>query len=349
MVSVDPNPNFTPMPYMTNDFNGMPYRWLGRSGLRGSAVGAGLWKIGYPETGDGARADEKTGLRILDRAIELGVTFWDTANRYNEGSGNSERVIGRWLKANPDQRSNVIVCTKCFGGTDGVTPNHSRLSRQNILNSLYNSLKRLQLDYVDILYFHQYDPDIPVEESLAAIEDLVRRDLVRYFAVSNFSVDQLRLYRAVEKEFSVRCRIVAVQNRFDIVRGEAPDRAGVLDYCAQAGIALVAYSPLAQGLLSNRYLDITKAGPGDRLFDEGTLGKIASAAVVDRQQRLAALARGWGMDLSQLALAYMLTLPGMGPLIPGVTSVQQLESNAGAGKVVLTGEQKSAIKSIVGI
>jgi len=96
-----PHPDLYGVEYEMDDFNGMPYRWIGQSGLRASAVGLGTWKYGLPETGDGARVDERTAFQIFDRAIELGVTFWDTANRYNNASGNSERVIGRWLKATP--------------------------------------------------------------------------------------------------------------------------------------------------------------------------------------------------------------------------------------------------------
>lgn len=347
-----------PVPYATTDWHGMPYRALGKSGLRASAVGIGAWKFGLPETGDNARVDEKTAFAIFDRAIELGVTFWDTANRYNDGSGNSERVIGRWLKANADQRGNVIVCTKCYGGVDGTTPNHSGLSRQNILTSVYASLRRLQADYIDVLYFHQYDTHTPIDESLAAVEDLVRRDLVRYFAVSNFTVDQLRFYDAAIASMSARCRIVAVQNRFNLLTGETMDspgptgklvdRSGVLDYCARNGIALVAWSPLAQGLLTERYLDLNTVGAGDRLYDEGALARVARADVIARQKELAELARAWGMPLSELALAYMLTLPGMGPLIPSVSSVKQLEANARAGTVALSAEQKQAVRAIVG-
>jgi aryl-alcohol dehydrogenase-like predicted oxidoreductase len=343
-----PHPDLYRVPFMSDEWHGMPYRRAGQSGLRTSVIGIGTWKFGFPETGDGARVDEKTAYAIFDRAIELGVTFWDTANRYNDGSGNAERVIGRWLKANPDQRRNVIVCTKAYGAVDGSTPNHSRLSRQNILDSVYASLRRMQLDYVDMLYFHLYDQETPIEESLAAIEDLVQRDLVRYFAVSNFTVDQLKLYKAVEQRLSPRCRAVAVQNRLDILRGEQADKQGVLRYCAGNGVAFVPYSPLAGGLLSDRYLDLGKVGQGDRLFDEGTLSKVAEQAIVARQQALAALAHNWDMELSQLALAYMLTLPGMGTLIPSASTVKQLESNARAGTITLSAEQRNQVHAIVG-
>ena len=339
-----PHPELYGVPWSADEFNGMPYRRLGPSGLRASNVGLGTWKVGYPDTGDGARVDERTAFRLFDRAIELGVTFWDTANRYNNASGNSERVIGKWLRANPDQRGNVVLATKVCGGMDGRSPNHSRLSRANILDSVYACLKRLQTDTIDVLYFHSFDATAPIEESLAAVEDLVRRDAVRYFAVSNFSRDQLLLYRAAEAGASCRCRVCAVQNQFDILHGEAEDHAGVLEYAAGAGLSFVAWSPLARGLLSDRYLDPAKARRGDRLFDEGALPKDADAAVLAKLRRLAALAASWDLSVTQLALAYTLALPGMGPVIPSATTSAQLEANAAAGRVPLRDDRVRQVR-----
>ncbi len=341
-----PNPAQTDVPYLIDSFHSMPYRRLGQSGLQVSNVGLGTWKFGFPETGDSARVDEKTAFQIFDRAIELGVTFWDTANRYNFGSGNSERVIGRWLSSNPDQRRNVVLATKIFGGMDGYTPNHCRLGRLNILESVYACLDRLQTDSIDLLYFHSYDPFTPVEESLSAIEDLVQQDLIRYFAVSNFTVDQLRLYQAAEQNLSIRSRFIAVQNQFDILNSET-EQPGVLDYCQRTGISFVAFSPLARGLLTSRYLSAAKVGPGDRLYDEGTFSKDLSPEINRRLSQLADLAAGMGVEVNQLALAYMLAMPGMGPVIPASSTVQQLESNAAAGKLSLLSAQVEQLKSII--
>ncbi|GAP15804.1 predicted oxidoreductase [Longilinea arvoryzae] len=346
MESSIPNPAQTDVPFVIDDFHKMPYRRLGQSGLRVSNVGLGTWKFGYPETGDGARVDEKTAFEIFDRAIELGVTFWDTANRYNFGSGNSERLIGKWLANNPDQRRNIVLATKIFGGMDGYTPNHCRLGRINILESVYACLDRLQSDSIDLLYFHSYEPDTPPEESLSAIEDLVRQDLIRHFAVSNFTVDQLQLYQSLESSFSIRCRVVAVQNQYDILNFET-GQPGVLEHCRQSGVSFVAFSPLARGLLTSRYLNKTKIGPGDRLFDEGTLDKDLTPQAYQRLVQLAAVATELGLEVNQLALAYMLTLPGMGPVIPASSTVQQLESNAAAGRFVLTAEQRERINAII--
>lgn len=318
-----PNPDLYGVPYTTDSFNGMPYRRLGRSGLRASEIGLGTWKFGYPETGDGARVDRKTAFQIMDRAVELGVTFWDTANRYNAGSGNSERVIGEWLQANPDQRRNIVLATKVYGGMDGTTPNHSRLSRANILDSVYACRQRLRVDTIDLLIFHAYDPYTPVEESLAAVEDLISRDMVRYLGVSNFTVDQLKIYRAAE---TVRTRILTVQNRYNLLDGEG--HPGVLDYAAEQQISYVAWGPLARGLLTDRYLDLSKVGAGDRLYDEGILEQYTSEEKNRKLKALAGLAQSWAITLSQLTLRYMLQTPGMGPVIPSSSTVAQLEANA---------------------
>jgi aryl-alcohol dehydrogenase-like predicted oxidoreductase len=335
------------LPWSADEFNGMPYRLIGKSGLRASNIGLGTWKFGYPETGDGSRVDEKMAFKILDRALELGVTFWDTANRYNNGTGNSEKIIGKWFKSNPDQRRNIVLATKIFGGMDGITPNHSRLSRGNVIDSVYACLKRLQLEYIDILYFHAFDPLTPIEESLLAIEDLVERDLIRYFAVSNFTPYQLSLYNIIGAKLSPRCRVIAVQNQFDILNGESEKQIGTLAFAVESGISYIAWSPLARGLLTERYLDIDKVGPGDRLYDEGDKALYQDKIIHEKVKKLAELAKENGVKLNQLVISYMLSLPGMGPVIPSSSTPEQLECNAQAGKMILDNSQRKQINYIL--
>lgn len=335
------------VPFRTYEYRGMPFRPLGGCGLQVPNIGLGTWKFGYPQTGDGSRVDEQSAYAIFARSIELGATLWDTANRYNAASGNSERLIGKWLKQHPGERRNVIIATKVFGGMDGLTPNHSGLSRNNIVDSVHACLQRLQLDYIDVLYFHGFDSVVPIEESLSTIEDLVRQGLIRYFAVSNFSVEQLEAYRAIQERLSIRSRIAAVQNQYDILHGESPERSGVLEYCARHQIAFVAWSPLAGGLLTQRYLDPSQASAGDRLVDEGLLERMTAPSTMAKLHQLASLASAWDMGLSQLAMAYMLTLPGMGPIIPSSSTVRQIESNAAAGRITLTNEQLKQVQGVV--
>ncbi|PCJ52438.1 MAG: aryl-alcohol dehydrogenase [Planctomycetota bacterium] len=347
MNYLKPNPEFYNLPFSSSDFNGMPYRSLGHSGLKVSNCGLGTWKFGYPETGDGARVNEKDGLKILDVAIEEGVTFWDTANRYNSSSGNSERIIGNWINKNQDQRRNVVIATKLFGGMDGKTPNHSGLSRANILDSVYASLARMQLDYIDLLYFHGFDENVPIIESLTCVEDLVSQGLIRYFAVSNFTSEQLGAYQKIEDKLSVRCRITAVQNQFDVLYNEKESHSGVLDYCVENGISFVAYSPIRGGLITNRYLDKSNIGKGDRLFDEGVAEKELNGNNLAKLNELNEIAKKIDLEINELVLAYMLTLPGMGPIIPAASNIAQLKSNAKTGKIKLNEDVLGQIKKIL--
>lgn len=345
---LSPKPEFYSMPFTVDEFNAMPYRLFGNSGLRVSNIGLGTWKFGYPETGDAARVAEKMAFKILDKAIDSGVTFWDSANRYNASSGNSERIIGKWFANNPGQRRNVELATKLYGMMDGKTPNHCRLSRVNILEATYACLDRLQTDRVEIMQFHSYDDTTPIEESLMAIEDLISQDIIRYFGVSNFTVGQLEKYSAFAEKF-MRARIRSVQNQFDILYGESAGREGVLEYCAKNKLSFIPYSPLRGGLLTARYLDKSKVGAGDRLVDENTLDQELTEPIRKKLTRLNSLANKWEISLSQLTIAYMLHLPGMGPVIASCSTVEQLVENAKAGKISLDSEQMAAVEKIVNL
>ncbi|WP_205855862.1 aldo/keto reductase [Phytoactinopolyspora endophytica] len=344
MDDLTPDPQLYNVPFRADEYRGMPYRYVGASGLRASAIGLGTWKFGYPGTGDGARVGEEDALALLDRAAELGVTLWDTANRYNAASGNSERVIGQWLARHPGRRRDVVLATKTFGGMDGTTPNHSGLSRLQIIQSVKASLARMQTDYIDLLWFHGFDDHVPVAESLETVEDLISQGLVNYLAVSNVEHGQLSAYLDVAGTLSRRVRPVAVQNRYDPLNGET--RPGVLELSAGEGIAFVPYSPLAQGLLTDRYLDPAAAGPGDRLYDEGLLDGVATAENLKKVRRLAELARLWRVPISTMVLAYILTLPGMGPQIPSSSTIDQLEANTRAGTTALTRDQTDAVHDV---
>lgn len=337
------------IPFKIEIFNDMPFRALGSSGLKVPNIGLGTWKMGYPQTGDGSRINEKMAFEIFDKAIESGVTFWDTANRYNNASGNSERVIGSWLQNNPEQRRNIILSTKVGGCMDGLTPNHCGLSRANIIDSVYASLDRLQVSHIDVLYFHLFDPHVPIEESLMAIEDLIKMDVVRYFGVSNFTAGQMKLYKNIGESVSARSRIVAVQNQFDVIGGQRMPYEGVLEYASDEGISFISWSPLAKGLLTQRYLDPKTIGPGDRLFDEGEIKNDSNILGIKKILKLTELSAEWGLKLNELVISYMLTLPGMGPVIPSSSSVGQLTSNASAGKIILNDQQRTQIKEILSI
>ena len=275
------------------------------------------------------------------------MTFWDTANRYNNSSGNSERIIGKWFAANPSRRRDVQLATKIYSTMDGRTPNHCRLSRNSIMEAAYACLERLQTDWVDVLQFHWFDDLTPPEESLLAMEDLIAQDLVRYFGVSNFSVAQLEQYRVYEDIFR-RAKIRSVQNQFDILYGESHERKGVIEYCAGKGLSFIPWSPLRWGLISERYLDRSKIKPGARLVDEHKVEQELTKPIARKLHELAELAHKWELTLTQLAIAFMLHMPGMGPVIPACSSPDQVAENAKAGKVTLKKQQVDAVGRILG-
>ncbi len=311
------------------------YNRMGQSGLKVSEIGLGTWKFGYPERGDGARSDERDSLRILDAALDLGVTFWDTANRYNNMSGNSERIIGTWLRANPDQRRNVIIATKGRGQMDGVTPNHEGLSRLNLIESVQKSLERLQTDHIDLYLWHGADPETPIEESLRTMDDLVRQGLVRYLGVSNHNVSQIQaLLDLSDRRFLER--IVSVQNRYNALDGEG--QPGVVAFCEQNGLGFIPYSPLAQGMLSSRYAEGTTPQVGDRLVDEGILDRKRSDRALRIVRALNEIGQQHHKTEAQVALAWLLKHPSIPTVIPTARTVQQLQENAGASGFILSDE-----------
>ena len=315
---------------------------LGHSGLKVSDVGLGTWKFGYPDLGDGARSDEKTSLAILDKAAELGVVFWDTADRYNAGTGNSERVIGTWLAANPNERTNIVLATKCRVTMNGETPNHEGLSRRHIVEAVHASLRRLRQDRIDLLQFHSPDPGCPVDESVRAVDDLIRQGLVQYWGVSNYNAAQLAEMLHAADHF-LCSRLVSTQNRCNVIDGENDKETGTLAFCAANGIGYIPYSPLARGFASARYLDRSTVGPGDRLYDEGQLDKVYT----DRAQRvleaLGAIAEQRSLTIAQTALAWLLSQPGVSTVIPSASTPTQLAQNAGASGVRLTPEELTTI------
>ena len=336
---------FYGMGFAFSEFNGMPYMKLGSSGLKVSKMGLGTWKFGYPERDDNSRTGREMAFRIMSRAVELGVTFWDTANRYNESSGNSERVIGEWFGEHPEERRNIVLATKMGGAMDGLTPNHGGLSRGNVLDSVYACLERLGVGHIDLLQFHCVDPDTPIEESLEAIADLRSQDLIRYFGMSNAPVKDIEEYRKVAREYRLPM-VCSVQNSFNPLTGTRAAHAGVLEYCAANGISFIPFSPLLRGLLTNRYLKGKDVGAGDRLVYEGELEELTQGDVYDKLDRLAEIAEGLDLTIAQLSLAYLLSLPGMGPLIPSASNLQQLEENARAGTVELSAETLTKLRTI---
>lgn len=350
-------------------YRDMPCRRAGRSGLWLSEVGLGLWKWGDPSY-DGSRVGDHDGFRILDRALELGVFHWDTACSYNLGSGNSERLLGRYFASRSrDVRDRVVLATKVSNPVRPehaleaeFTPNQSGASRIYIHFAVEQCLRRLQTDVIDLLYLHSPRLDdngefiVPLEETWGAMDDLVTQGKVRYIAVSNHSAAQMHAVTetlaGVGKDASRR--IVAVQNRYNLLQRDrvASDEEGAetafLQSAADLGVGIVPYYPLASGLLTGRYRKDRLDDASGRIIDDGAQDNWLTDANLDAVEGLIQIAGRKGISLAQLALAWLLSREQVASVIAGVTRMEQLEDNVGAPAVSLEGDDHQDIDAVLG-
>jgi len=217
----------------------MDYVRLGRAGLRVSRICLGTMTFGR-------EADEETSFKIMNRYVELGGNFFDTADVYS--AGKSEEVVGRWLKQH-GARDNIVLATKVYGAM-GKGPNDQGLSRLHILQAVEASLKRLQTDVIDLYQIHRWDPEVPVEETLEALNDLVRQGKVRYIGCSNLTAWQLSKYsRIADQHFW--SRFVSIQPVYSALNRSIERE--ILPLCQEEGLGVITYNPLAGGMLTGKY------------------------------------------------------------------------------------------------
>ncbi|GMQ95985.1 MAG: aldo/keto reductase [Gammaproteobacteria bacterium] len=311
---------------------------FGSTGLKVSRLCLGTMTFGL-------QCDQKTSLRILDRAAEGGITFIDTADAYPLGgtletAGRSEEIVGKWLQG---RRGDFIVATKCHGRM-GANPWNAGLSRKHILEAMDASLARLQTDYVDLLQLHHPDPDTPMDESLSAMDDLVRAGKVRYIGVSNHPA--WRIARAIGRsELLGLARFVSVQPRYSLLFRQM--ERDMLPMCAEEGLAVIPYNPLAGGLLTGKHKYDASPPEGTR-FQLGT----AAGNYQDRywQQReftsveaLREIAAAAGLGMVQMALAWVLANPVVTAPIIGASKPAQLDDSIAALSVTLTDEVRQRL------
>ncbi len=305
----------------------MEKRRLGRFGLEVPALCLGTMTFGL-------QVDEKTSRSILDKAADSGLVFLDTSDAYPLGGtretiGDTEAILGRWIqdKGNRDQ---MLIATKCFAPTRGG-PNNWGLSRQHIMESIENSLRRLKIDYVDIYQAHGFDPFTPIEETLRAFEDLVTQGKVRYIGCSNYPAWRLgEALRAADKIGMTG--YVSVQPRYNILYRDIETE--LLPLCCEAGLGVLVYNPLAGGFLSGKY----KRGQNP---EEGTRFTLGTAA--DRYQarywhdsqfaavetlKIAIEARG--LNMVSVSVAWVLAQKGITSAIIGASKPEQLDANIAA-------------------
>ena len=290
----------------------MDYRTLPHTGLKVSRVSFGTMTFG-------SQTDEATARRMIDLCIDAGINFIDTANVYNRGL--SETMVGKLLKGRRDK----IVLTTKVRGKMGDGPDESGLSRAAIHKAIDSSLQRLQTDYVDLYYLHQPDYDVPIEETLAAMDELVKAGKVRYPAVSNYAAWQVAEIHCISQKNGFKPPFIS-QPMYNLLARAIEDE--YLPFCRRYGVAVVPYNPLAGGLLTGKLVRNAKPAPGSR-FDENKMyldrywHEDDFAAVED----LKAIARASQKTLVELALQWLLGRDQVDSIILGASRLQQLEEN----------------------
>jgi aryl-alcohol dehydrogenase (NADP+) len=319
----------------------MEHTRLGRTGLKVSRLCLGTMTFGF-------QCDEDTSFAIMDTAADAGITFLDSADVYPIGAprelvGRTEEVVGKWMRG---RRDRVILATKCFGRTG---PNQWDIggSRKHIVDAVEASLRRLQTDYIDLYQLHGYDPETPVDETLRALEDLVRWGKVRYVGCSNWLAYQLA--RAVGRSEALNIvRFDSVQPRYNLLFREIERE--LLPLCADEGIGVIPYNPIAGGLLSGKHnrdagpeegsrFTLGSAGPRyqDRYWHEG---------MFDTVEKLRPLAHSAGMTMAQMSVAWVLANPGITAPIVGASRPEQLNDAVQAVANPLRDEIKTALDEL---
>jgi L-glyceraldehyde 3-phosphate reductase len=297
----------------------MPYRRTGRSGLLLPAISFGLWQnFGTERPLERSRA-------IIRRAFDLGITHFDLANNYGPPYGSAEENFGRLMREDlRPYRDELVISTKA-GYDMWPGPYGEWGSRKYVLASLDQSLARMGLDYVDIFYSHRFDPETPLEETMGALATAVHQGKALYAGISSYSAQHTRKAAELLRELGVH--LLIHQPSYSMLnRWIEPE---LLDALGELGVGCIGFSPLAQGMLTDRYLH--GVPEGSRASQNGSLSpKLLTDAAMEKIRALNEIARGRGQTLAQLALAWTLRDPRMTSTLIGASSIEQLQQNLGA-------------------
>ncbi|MFO7320517.1 MAG: aldo/keto reductase family protein [Chloroflexota bacterium] len=311
----------------------MEYRRLGSAGVKVSAISLGAW-LTYGSN----LVSEEQAAACIRRAIEHGINFIDVADIYSEGR--AEEVVGRVIK--DYKRSDLVISTKAYWPmSDNI--NDRGLSRKHIVESVEKSLKRFQTDYIDIFFCHRFDEETPVEETVRAIDDLIRQGKILYWGTSMWNAAQLQEALCVSRMVNAN-RPVVEQPEYNMLDRDFVE--GQLDQFALAnGIGLVVWSPLAQGILTGKYNDGIPEDSRVALID--WVKEYATQDKLDKARAISQLAAEMGVTPAALALAWTLKNPAVSSAITGASRPEQVDQNVKALEVEITPEIDERIEAIL--
>jgi len=314
----------------------MEYRYLGHSGFKVSAISYGNWIT------HGSQVEEDLAKVCVKRALDLGITTFDTADAY--AATRAEGVLGRALS--DVRRSSVEICTKVFFPT-GKSSNNRGLSRKHIMESIDGSLRRLETDYVDLYQAHRYDMETPLEETMLAFSDIVRQGKVLYIGVSEWTADEISRGAALARELHIP--FISNQPQYSMLWRVIEDK--VVPTCQQVGVGQIVWSPLAQGVLTGKYLPGQPPPDGSRATDElsgkNFIARWLNDATLSKVQELKPIAEQAGLTMAQLGVAWVLQNTNVASAIVGATRPEQLDDNVKASGIVLEPAIMDAIDAVL--
>jgi aryl-alcohol dehydrogenase-like predicted oxidoreductase len=314
----------------------MEFRHLGRSGLIVSEIAYGNWIT------HGSQVEEDAARACVRAALDVGITTFDTADAY--AGTRAEEVLGRALQS--QRREGLEIFTKVFWPT-GPGPNDRGLSRKHIMESINGSLRRLQLDYVDIYQAHRYDYSTPLEETMQAFADIVHSGKALYIGVSEWTASEIRAGWEMAQDLKIQ--LISNQPQYSMLWRVI--EAEVIPTCEELGIGQVVFSPIAQGVLTGKYVPGQAPPPGSRATDDKSgaefIARLMTDEVLGTVQQLKPLAEQAGLTMAQLAIAWVLQNPNVSAAIIGASRPEQVVDNAKAAGVKLSADLMKAIDEVV--
>ncbi len=297
----------------------MQYRRLGSAGIKVSELSLGAW-VTY-----GGQVGEDVAMKCMSKAFELGVNFFDNAEVY--AGGNAEAVMGNAIKKLGWKRTDIVVSSKVFWGGDG--PNDEGLSRKHVYEACRRSLKRMQMDYLDLFFCHRPDPNTPIEETVRAMDDLIHQGLILYWGTSEWSAAEIMRAHAIARELGLTPPQME-QPQYNMLHRERVEKE-YLPLYREIGLGTTTWSPLASGLLSGKYNDGIPAGTRASLPSYSWLKEsVITPERIAKVKSLQHISGELGCTMAQLALAWARKNDHVSTVITGATTVNQVEENMGS-------------------